>query len=134
MIRVEIIINNNVTDETFTAERLAHEARFALLNKSFEAIPVRESETVPAGALTKSAASYIQQVIVDHLRAILQKIKPNTRHIILVVVKRDYSFLSTRELQIDIKVKLFDRFGAGLQICRRRKKNNFSFKRKKNKI
>lgn len=119
MIRVEIIINNNVTcvavtdvdygeirldDETFTAERLAHEARFALLNKSFEAIPVRESETVPAGALTKSAASYIQQVIVDHLRAFLQKIKPNTRHIILVVVKRDYSFLSTRELQIDIKV------------------------------
>lgn len=111
MIRVEIIINNNVTsahvthvdygeirlnDVTFTAERLAHEARFALLNKSFE--------TIPTGALTKSAASYIQQVIVDHLRAVLQKIKPNTRHSILVVVKRDYSFLSTRELRIDIKV------------------------------
>jgi len=119
MIRVEIIINNNVTsahvthvdygeisldDEKFTAERLAYEARFALLNKSFETIPIRESATVPAGALTKSAASYIQQVIVDHLRAVLQKIKPNARHSILVVVKRDYSFLSTRELRIDIKV------------------------------
>lgn len=122
MIRVEIIINNNVTsahvtdvdygeislDDVFcaamAAERVAYEARFALLNKSFETIPIRESATVPAGALTKSAASYIQQVIVDHLRAVLQKIKPNARHSILVVVKRDYSFLSTRELRIDIKV------------------------------
>lgn len=119
MIRVEIIINNNVTsadvtdvdygeisldDEKFTPRRVAYEARFASLNKSFETIPVRESATVPAGALTKSAASYIQQVIVDHLRAVLQKIKPNARHSILVVVKRDYSFFSTNELRMDIKV------------------------------
>ena len=101
-----------LNDVTFTAARVAYEAGFSLLNKPFETISVAESATVPVGALTKSAASYIQQVIVAPLRAILQKIKPNTRlpsinnipDSQLVVVKRDYSFSSTNELRIDIAV------------------------------
>lgn len=101
-----------LNDVTFTAARVAYEVGFSLLNKTFETIPIRESATVPAGALTKSAASYIQQVIVAPLRAILQKIKPNTRQPSvnnipdsqLVIVKRDYSFSATSELRIDIAV------------------------------
>lgn len=107
-----------LNDVTYTGNRVIYETGFSLLNKTYTTTTSKESETIPAGALTKADASSVQQRILAPLRSILEKIKPNTGQPSIntltdnefVRVRRDYSFKDTKSFRIDVT---YDNLGVG---------------------
>lgn len=91
--------------------RVAHLALFEELKGTIPTIPQRESETVPAGAITASAANRIEMRVGRLIRALLEKPKADGEpsaspygDIKPCTVLRNYSLRETGELRVEVSV------------------------------
>jgi hypothetical protein len=95
------------TKLALSVARIAKETAFPLINDSLQGIPIPDSTGAPAGALAFSEAKNIEDFISAAVKGFLFKIKTDGKVSAslqekYVTVLRNYSYLATRELRMEI--------------------------------
>jgi hypothetical protein len=97
------------SDLALSVGRIAKDTAFPFINRSMDAIPAKDSTGAPAGALSVTSAATIKAPIQAAIKTFLFRPKSDgqvsaSTQTDYVTVLRNYSYLATREIRMDVSV------------------------------